>query len=556
MKKNFLLFYLLTISLWSIEISNNTINKINQQNNQILLQEENKLKFLKNKKNESSIRIKKDYYKIDNNITSSSNCFKINKINIINNHVLEKKILIEISNKYTNLCLNQKKIINLLNELNNAYIKEGYITTQAYLKEQDLSTKKLNIYIQEGKIENIIINDKNSTETLTTFPNSIDKYLNLRDIEMGLEHFNRLFTTSTTLDLQESLKEGYSLINIHKEQDKKIYTTFSINNHGAETTGKESANLQLYIENPLNFNSQLSLNFSGSLKQLDEKRTIGRTYSWNIPYGYNLFTIGYREFLYRSTIIGENSKYVSSGTSSAYFYNLDHTLFRNDTSILKFSAGLDIKQKINFIANELIATSSNKLTVGTISINGNGSIKDTSIYGGISIKKGLPWFDSFNNTDKPQKALFTAEMLNLSAYSNLTLFDIPVSLSNSLSAQYSNDKLYSTELFAIGGIYSIRGFEYMSYSGDIGAYMRNDLSYTTRTKLFGNTLVLNPFIGYDFGAVEYDKDIYKYMVGSALGLKVQSQFISADFTLGIPLYAYDPIAEEKTTFTFSLQYQY
>ena len=36
-----------------------------------------------------------------------------------------------------------------------------------------------------------------------------------------------------------------------------------------------------------------------------------------------------------------------------------------------------------------------------------------------------------------------------------------------------------------------------------------------------------------------------------MGLKVQSQFISVDFTLGIPLYAYDPIAEEKTTFTLT-----
>jgi len=199
----------------------------------------------------------------------------------------------------------------------------GVPSSTKCLKEQDLSTGKLNIYIQEGKIENITINDKNSTETLNTFPNSENKVLNLRDIEMGLEHFNRLFTTSTNLDLQESDKEGYSLINIHKEQDKKIYTTFSINNHGSKTTGKENANLQFYIENLFDFNTQLSLNLSGSLQQLEEKRSLGRIYSWNIPYGYNLFSMGYREFLYRSTIIGKNNKYVSSGTSSAYFYNLD-----------------------------------------------------------------------------------------------------------------------------------------------------------------------------------------------------------------------------------------
>jgi len=555
-KKYLLLCLLLTISITAIDISNQDISKINQQNSKILLQEENRLKFLKNKEQQSALRISKNYYTIDKNTSNNKNCFNINSIQIFDNYVVSKEEFSPILKKYQNQCLNQKKIQNLINEINNKYIKEGYITTQAYLKAQDLSTKILKIFVQEGKIENIQINDKNSTETDITFPNHKNKVLNLRDIEMGLEHFNRLNTTSTTLDLKEGSKNGYSLVNIHKEQDKKIYTTLSINNNGSESTGKESGNIQIYLENLFNLNSQLSLNLSGTLKQLDEKRTIGRSYSWNIPYGYNLFSIGYREFLYRSTIIGENSKYVSSGVNSTHFYNLDHTFFRDDKTILKLSTGLEIKQNVNFIANQVIKTSSNKLTVGTVSLGGSSSIADTSLYGTLSLKKGLPWFDSFNNSDRPQKALFTAETLNLSAYTNLNFFNLPFTLSNSLSAQYSNDKLYNTELFSIGGLYSVRGFKYMAYSGEIGAYLRNDLSYSSRQKLFGQTVLLNPFIGYDLGVVEYDKDIYKYMVGSAIGLKIQHQFLSADFTLGIPLYAYDPIAEEETTLSFSLQYQY
>lgn len=556
MKLYFLLFYFFSCLLWSATITNIDINKINQQNNQISLQEENRLKYLKQKEQQSGIRIARDYFNIDDNISLSNNCFNIESIQIIDNHVLPPSILSDTYVKYLHKCLDQKRISNLLNEINNVYIKEGYITTQSYLKEQDLTSKKLKIHIQEGKVENILLNDKNSSETLNTFSIQNNDYLNLRNIEMGLEHFNRLYTTSTTLDLKEGTKDGYSLINIHKEQDKKIYTTLSLNNHGAKSTGKEGINLQLFIENPLNFNSQLSLNFSGTLKQLDEKRTIGRSYSWNIPFNYNLFTIGYREFLYRSTIEGQNNKYISSGISSAYFYNLDHTFFRDDVSILRLSTGLDIKQNVNFIANEVLKASSNKLTVGTISLGGNSKIKDTSLYGTLSLKKGLPWFDSFNNDDNSQKALFTAGTLNLSAYTNIDLFNIPVSISNTFSGQYSNDKLYNTELFLIGGLYSIRGFENMAYNGDIGAYLRNDLSYSSRKKIFGQTIILNPFIAYDLGVVEYDKDIYKYMVGSAIGLKVQHQFLSADFTLGIPLYAYDPIAEEKTTFSFSVQYQY
>ena len=533
------------------------INKINAQNNQIIQQEENRLKYKKQNEQQFSVQITKDYFYIDNNTSADENCFPIKQVEIIDNKVLSNQVLSSITSKYENQCLTQKKVVNLLNEINNKYIKEGYITTQSYLKEQDLSTQILKIHIQEGKIENIVINNAPSTEVVQTFPHYKDKILNLRDIEMGLEHFNRLYTTSTTLDLQEGSKVGYSLINIHKEQDKKIFTSLSVNNNGSQSTGKNTGDLQLYLENILNLNTQFIIGLSGTLKRLDEKRTIGRSYTWNIPYGYYLFTAGYREFLYRSTITGENATYVSSGTNSTYFYNLDYTFFRNDTTIFKANLGLDIKQNVNFIANQVLTTSSNKLTVANLGISGSTSFHKTFLSGSLTLKRGLTWFDAFTNKDDLyKKAQFTALNLYLSASTDIMLGELPLTLNNVLSAQYSNDKLYSTELFSIGGLYTVRGFEYMNYSGEIGAYLRNDLSYTTAKKVWGQDAVLTPFVGVDFGVVEYDADIYKYMVGAALGLKVKTKYLSMEFTLGVPLYAYDPIAEEKTTFSFSFTYHY
>jgi hemolysin activation/secretion protein len=69
-------------------------------------------------------------------------------------------------------------------------------------------------------------------------------------------------------------------------------------------------------------------------------------------------------------------------------------------------------------------------------------------------------------------------------------------------------------------------------------------------------MLATPFVGLDIGTVEYDADIYKYMVGAAVGLKLKTKYLSMDFTLGIPLYAYDPIAEENTAFSFSVTYHY
>jgi hemolysin activation/secretion protein len=520
--------------------------------------EKSKQKRLKQEEQKQNIQISKSYFSIDTNAShDQGECFPVDNILIVDNKVISTKNLLPIFSPYEHQCLNQANISNLINKINNAYIQKGYITSRAYLKEQDLSTKILKIHIQEGKIEDILLNKRRATEIKQTFSTYKDKVFNLRDMEMGLEHFNRLNTATATIDLMESDKVGYSLVNINKEQDKHFFTTLTIANSGSESTGEDTIDLKLYIEDILGVNSQIILGLSGTLERREEKRTTGRSISWNIPYGYYMFSAGYREFLHRSTIKGEHGKYVSSGTSSTYFANLDYTFHRDDKSILKTNIGLDIKQNINFIANEAIKTSSSKLTVANIGISGSTTIGKTYLTGAFSVRQGLDWFDAFK--DRPtdtKKAQFTAYTLDITADTPLTLFDTQFNLSNTFSAQYSNDKLYSAELFSIGGLYTVRGFKYMGYSGEIGALLRNELSLTKAVKIFDTDMLATPFIGLDIGAVEYDADIYKYMVGSAIGLKLKTQYLSMDFTLGVPLYAYDPIAEKNTVFSFSVTHHY
>src|SRR5690606_13476701 len=47
-----------------------------------------------------------------------------------------------------------------------------------------------------------------------------------------------------------------------------------------------------------------------------------------------------------------------------------------------------------------------------------------------------------------------------------------------LSAQRSEDVLFSPQRFSLGGLYSVRGFKEQSVSGDSGYYLRNQLRWT------------------------------------------------------------------------------
>ena len=553
MKYLFIFIFITNSILYAL--SSNDLKKIEERNREILLQDKERELFEKNSEEKKINNIKKEFYQVDKNITKTGNCFLIENFTFHDNKIVNSNELSDIVSSYQNQCLNPKHIENILKTVNNYYIEKGYITSKAYLKNQNLSTKTLHIYILEGKIDTIYINGEKGVESITAFPNLEEDILNLRDIEMGLEQINRLYRNQAKLKLQASDKEGYSNINITNQEDKAIYGTASTGTNGLQTTGKETGSIQLNLENPIGLNSKITFGLNGALKQSKEKKSRGVSLNYSIPYGYFLFSAGYRQFLYRSTIYGEKDNYISSGESTNYNYNIDYTLYRDSDTILKASSNLNIGQNLNFIANELIKISSTKLTTGSIGLSASHNLENTSINLNLTMHKGLDLFDPvINSNDKNYE--FTKYTSILSLNSNFTLYDIPLNINSTLSGQYSNDRLYSQELFSMGGFYTIRGFNYTGYYGEIGVYAHNDLTYKTSLSLFGKDINISPYIGLDFGVMEYDKDIFKHMIGSGFGLKTSLYGFNLGFDFGIPLYSYDPIIEEEIASSFSINYQY
>jgi len=538
-------------------LSDNDLQQIEDRNRNILLQDKERKKFEQNSHQIVNKNRSIQTLELEEETDVNANCFVIKNFIFHENKILKTDIFAEITDKYKNKCLNQQHIQNILKKINNKYLKKGYITSKAYLKAQDLSLGTLHIYILEGKIEDITFNGKKRSESKTAFPSLEDNILNLRDIEMGLEQINRLYRNHAKLSLQAGEKEGYSHIEIMNQKDKLIFTTASIAGNGLESTGKEVGSLNLFIDDTFGFNSQIHLGANGALKQSHEKRSLGYSFDFSIPYGYFLFSAGYNQFLYRSTIHGENGDYVSSGISNGYNYNIDYTIWRNSQTILKSNFSLNLQQNLNFIANELIKISSNKTTTAQLGFSLSHNLENIQLNSNFTIHKGLSLFDAvINSSDKNKKAQFLKYTASLSTNADFNVKDIPLHLTSFLSGQYSDDRLHSAELFSMGGHYSVRGFRYMNYFGEIGSYIHNDLSYQYNAEIFSKRLNLKPYIGLDMGLIEYDPGVFKHMIGSGLGLQTSFSGFNLSFDFGIPLYAFDPIAEKEYTSSFSLGYSY
>lgn len=98
-------------------------------------------------------------------------------------------------------CLGMGKITELLAHISDWYISRGYITSRAFLTEQDLSGGQLNIVVLEGRLEAIRLEGKTPRMLKMAFPGRVGSILNLRDIEQGMEQINRLRTEPVQIEI-------------------------------------------------------------------------------------------------------------------------------------------------------------------------------------------------------------------------------------------------------------------------------------------------------------------------------------------------------------------
>lgn len=82
-------------------------------------------------------------------------CFIISRIEIDGATRLSRTAADRLTAPWLNQCLNIPRLTELTNAISDWYISRGYITSRAFLTEQDLSSGVLHIAVLEGKLQQI-----------------------------------------------------------------------------------------------------------------------------------------------------------------------------------------------------------------------------------------------------------------------------------------------------------------------------------------------------------------------------------------------------------------
>lgn len=560
---------------------------------------------------------------VDKKAIDDKHCILIKQINLEGNTVYStKKLRKRFLDKHVGQCLSKAIINKIKTDIENFYIGKGYTLARVYFDFADLNKNILNIKIYEGIVDEIKIkvfklentekpqkqkqnflkkslksikNFRKKTEILTAFPFRRNKPYNLRDFEQGIDQMNRLASNNVVLDTRpdEDGKDGYADVIVKNKPTKRTSLNLSYDNSGSDSTGKHKKKASISQDNLLALNDNIYINYTKDNEGHSNDKYSKSFYSnISIPVGYWTTKASYSVSEYLTTVEGSNTNFKSSGKTTTQTYGVDRVMYRSQRFKNSLGFDLDVKEINSYIEDVKSETGSRRLTIGNLYSNNTLYTKAGTFFLKPSYVKGLDIFNAKSddrhtenmdrNTPRAQYEIF-----KLYGYWN-TNFNIPktkVPLNYTLSfnGQKSQDALFGSEQFSIGGQYSVRGFDESSISGDNGYNIRNDLKINTfyllpkiitnsKTMLFGSEKGLSISnalsrtyltVFYDYGYTRnhtvlngYEDEGYMSGVGTALNYNGKYLDWSLTYAKGLHSPQYlrtrDNISEDRESIYFNV----
>jgi hemolysin activation/secretion protein len=439
------------------------------------------------------------------------------------------------------ISLSQIKILS--NEIVNAYISKGYITTRVALPKQNLNEGVLKLSVVEGRVGKIYSTNfrLSRSEIVTAFPGVEGTVLQLKDLEQGLDQLNSNRSKSVTFQLVPSLVDGVTdVVVVNHSTLKRGSLNLNYNNYGIFEKGPEPDGISVGIENQLRLNEQLDMYFTNNNGEIGQtSRT--RSFNLKIPFGYLTQTFSYSETDYHYRL---HSRYRVINTSGQTFnrnWQINCVLSRAESYVLNAHVALNNQQVDGMVEDTLLDVGSSQLTVVRGGLSGFKQTAMGQWSFDVTHHQGVDEFDATidldNLSSESTHAQFQKWTTTLGFSRGLQFWKWPVYMTSSVSAQRANTALYSSEEMSVGGVYSIRGTS-GTLNGENGVTVRNELTVTSQSalKLLKNASYTATLDG---GYIS-TRDTYAVAkkggaIGLTLGMRWSKPSSSMSLSYGIPL---------------------
>jgi len=200
-------------------------------------------------------------------------CIPIASINVEGITLIPDEKVNATLTRYARDCMGPVGVDQLLQSLTDLYLENGFITSRAYIPEQDLSNGVLTLVVVEGFVEAIAIGHVVNARPQDKVPESrieqalglkAGDVLELRTLEQGLDQLSQPLSSQTSLDIQPGNELGGSVLvlEINDEDYARGDVSQLLSAQDDETNLRLS--FSLAADNLLQFNDTWSISFSGT----------------------------------------------------------------------------------------------------------------------------------------------------------------------------------------------------------------------------------------------------------------------------------------------------
>ncbi|MGP4716880.1 ShlB/FhaC/HecB family hemolysin secretion/activation protein [Psychrobacter sp. T6-6] len=452
-------------------------------------------------------------------------------------------------------CIGQQGLNYALRNVQNELIEQGFITTQASLLAQDLTSGTLEISITPGRLDNVWRGEDSHPKVNVSNALVLDKgdVINLRDIETSLENFRLPQSHSTTIDIIPSINAadneqyGSSDLVVTQKRANRIQWQLGIDDSGNKDTGQYQGTVSATIDRPLASNDVLNLSYTHTIdpwNNVDSASNNESIYAnYRYPYKNWQLQLTHSDYGFDQTLAGLNEDIIYKGRSDNSAIDVQRIIHRDSESKTIATIGGYHGNSKNFFDDIEIEVQRRRFSGWKAGVTHQRQTSLGEFNVSMQYQRGTGAFsaiaapESFISEAESQPSILEAQ-LNLR--SPFYISDASYQYNLQWRGQYSPDILIPQDRFSIGGRYTLKGSsEEQSLSGEKGMLLQQEIA---RILPLPNQMTLMPYVTVDQGWVDGDSTQFlagKYLLSSSLGARLYASNISIDGFVGKSLQAPD-----------------
>ncbi len=472
--------------------------------------------------------------------------FLVKTIEVKDNTVLSEEIK-QLTNSFINRNTTLQELFCLRSEITQLYLTHGYLTSGAFLPQQEFTDGKIIIQIVEGNLQDIEVTGLNHlapeyiSDRLFT---NISIPLNQQQLQDSLQLLkDNPLINSFSANLIAGTRSGSNILTIKVTENPPFHTGIYTANNQSPSIGEMKTSLVINHDNLLGIGDNFSATYglTEGLDTYDLNYTIPiNNYDGTMSIGYSNSDSNIIEKEFQDLGIRSESNTLSFNFEQPIFRTFSRFPENNAVSAyneIKLGLGLDLRQSQTFLLDNIPFSFSigaengqSKVTVLNFSQQWLQRNNNSIFAVRSQFNFGLDILDATVNNTGTDGRFFSW----LGQFQYVQQLSPSTVLLTSLNAQLTPDSLLSLQQFSIGGVDTVRGYRQNQLVADNGITG----SISARINLTSDqNLQLTPF--FEFGtAWNSDNTNSNFETIASLGVGFRWRMFN-DFILninyGIPL---------------------